>query len=140
VLVPFLAVLCSCSLPLDPLNGSTSTPRDLLGPVWELVSFQTSGGRILELHSWEIYHVTFESVSRFNGRADCNTIFGNYDAEQAGIISVRSVGTTYVGCREGSHDSEYVHAFASAKAYERQGDYLKVGFGRHGVLLYKKSK
>jgi heat shock protein HslJ len=138
--VSLFAILCACSTPVDPIDGSSSSPTDLLGPVWELVSFQPSRGVIEKLPSGQDYYVLFKSDGTFSGRADCNSIFGKYRAEQEGIISVGSIGTTYVLCPEESHLDEYLDALRRSTGYEQSGDHLRLSFGKRGVLRYIKRR
>jgi heat shock protein HslJ len=90
----------------------------------------------VKLPTGQDYDVIFKSDGTFSGRADCNSIFGKYRAEQAGILSVGTIGTTYVLCPEESRYFEYLDALRRSTGYEHSGDHLHLSFGKRGVLRY----
>lgn len=143
-----LAVLfpaCDSSSPLQPpgLDGSDSTPGELMGPTWHLTSLQTPAGtqyspdQLTGRHDGnEAYTLQFKEGKTLGGTADCNSYGGDYAAEDGGVISVDSLGTTLVGCGEDSREGLYLNALGAVEAYSVEEGQLRLGYDQRGVLAF----
>ncbi len=124
VLVPEVSASSKIELGIVPERRSmaafTDDPGMAGSPRWASDRFAASAFRI----SWsdrERYHRSFESDSTFSGVAHCNKIHGKYAAEQAGVIAISSIGTTFAYCGKHSRDIEYLGSLCQAQVYETTG-------------------
>ena len=137
-LLVFTFAACS-SAPTQTLDEVESKAVDLVGPRWELISFQSAEGKNMTLPANELYTLRFQTNKELSGRAaDCDPYFASYDARDDGAISVGGVSSSLILCGVDSSIPAYFEAIGNVGQYELAGDDLRLGFGGQGVLTYRK--
>ena len=136
---------CDSSSPLGSsvLDGSDSTPDEIVGTTWQLTALRTPGGtryvpdQLVGRHDGdEVYTLQFLEEGKLEGTADCNTYGADYLAENEGILAVSSLVMTRIYCGEGSRENLYGDALGRVEAYAVEGDRLRLGYDSKGLLTF----
>jgi heat shock protein HslJ len=108
----FWAVSCSS-------GTSPSETWDSQG-VWQLQSIGSTA-----IPNPENYTLQFSPDGSVQVRADCNSCFGDYEAN-GNEMTIGPLGCTRAFCGQGSFSAEYVAALSGTSAFVRRGDSLDI--------------
>lgn len=105
---------CSCR------RNSGKPSKPLTDIQWTLIQ---QDGRLVKADG--NYHITFNSAdSTFNGRGDCNTLFGRYALPGAGLISIDALGSTRMFCPDQQMEDRFFQVLDTINRYEIDGNLL----------------
>jgi heat shock protein HslJ len=133
-----LSQFLSCNSSTSSINPENSKAINLLGHKWELYSFRSENGSIINLNPDETYEIVFAQNDTLSGIADCNSYHCEFTAKDGGNIKIDLIHMTEIYCGEESHDDKYYDALRSTSVYEVNSIMLKLGFGTKGVLQFIK--
>lgn len=136
-LLTLLATAVSILLPVACNMFSTEpVKKEFLNTPWQLESFVT-GGDIIKPPADQLYQISFTSDSTWEGRSDCNEIFGGYQLLPDSHLKIKMFGTTEIYCGEESLDDMYDKAVYGMNAYEIRNKTLHLYYGENAELVFR---
>lgn len=105
---------------------SPTSPSDLIGRTWRLVSIAPASGPSTVVTDPSRYSIEFRDETRLSVRADCNTCSGSY-ALSGRSISIGALACTRAFCGETSLDAVFVQGLSEAKTAALEEQLLAIG-------------
>lgn len=127
--------------PNDPLKNPASrnynglTLGSLLHREWRLHSFEVVGGNITPILNGRLYTIIFDSTLVFTGRADCNTIQGDYASGSNNSLTISNLGSTKMYCGAESRDLDYMAGLRGAVSYSATAAWLRIFYDNGTKVL-----
>ncbi len=139
--IAFSAILCAAAC--INVSNSSKPDKELIGTVWDLQSFEETGGTTTPVGSQGITLVFSKNGSIIEGKSytiQGETIPGNayggvYGIEKDRGIVIDSLWSTKVGLPAGSRYNEYLEALDNASAYEIDGNKLRIYYFSKSKVL-----
>jgi heat shock protein HslJ len=94
-------------------GDSPTSPSDITGRMWRLVSIEPSSGPSTVVTDSSRYWIEFISETRLSARADCNTCSGNYKLSGT-TVSIGALACTRAFCGETSLDTVFLQGLSDA--------------------------
>lgn len=138
-----ISVLTSILLLLIFITGCTTTPSTgLTDATWDLVSYQGSGGNMVEILPGTIITAEFGEDGSVAGSAGCNNYFGTYEVTE-NSMTIGPTGSTLMYCEDDGlmeQETAYITNLNSVKYYSITGNQLTLeDENGNAILIYSVS-
>ncbi len=130
-----LLSLAACEM-LGLSSSTASSNLELVGPTWQLESFESAGGELSGVGS-EPLSVVFSSNGGLKGMGRVNEFYGSYEAASTGALYIDTRGSTYAGIPDGSKYLLLFGALDSATSFEISGNQLRITYGDGEALNFE---
>ena len=112
---------------LSPGCGESPTsPSDLTGRLWRLVSIEPASGPSTVVTDPSRYTIEFISDTRLSARADCNTCSGTYTLSGT-TVSIGALACTRAFCGDTSLDAVFTQGLSEARTMTLDEQLLEIG-------------
>jgi heat shock protein HslJ len=115
-------------------NGPTS-PSDVIGETWSLVSLQETGSAPVVVTDSSLYTVSFGDDDRLRVSSDCNSCGGTYTLTVSSLV-VTPLACTKVFCGNESLDAKFTKILQQAKTISVDDDELTIESAA-GILTFE---
>ena len=95
---------------------SAPAASELVGPVWQWLSFQGGDDSTIEVDAPNHYTVEFQPDGNLNIRADCNIVGGTY-AVDGSSLSLETTTSTMAACPPDSLADDFLKNLSAAASY-----------------------
>ena len=106
-------------------GDSPTSPSDLIGRTWRLVSIDPASGPSTVVTDPSRYWIEFISDTRLSARTDCNTCSGNY-ALSGTTVSIGPLACTRAFCGDTSLDTVFTQGLSEAKTMTLDDQLLSI--------------
>ena len=106
-------------------GDSPTSPSELTGRMWRLVSIDAATGPSTVVTDPSRYWLEFLSDTRLSARADCNTCSGNYSLSGT-TVSIGALACTRAFCGETSLDTVFMQGLTEAKTLTLDDQLLEI--------------
>lgn len=120
---------------MQATGASGNASGALVGTTWSLSEIQAASGVTLTLDGNAPYSVTFGTDSRYNGRADCNQIAGDFTSDTVGMLRLSAGLSTLAACPAPSVADYFLGVFNTVDRYDIVGNRLMLS-GSGGTLVF----
>jgi heat shock protein HslJ len=113
-----------------------TSPSDIVGETWQLVSLQESGSSVpIVVADPSKYKVTFNSGGTLAITSDCNTCTASY-TKSGTTLTISSMACTLALCTANSLDAKFTKALQAAQTIAQKGHDLTIQGGGN-ILLFR---
>jgi heat shock protein HslJ len=105
---------------------SPTSPSDLTGRTWRLVSIEPASGPSTVVTDPSRYSIEFLDETRLSARADCNTCSGTYTLSGRNI-TIGALACTRAFCGETSLDGVFTQGLTDAQSLTLEEQLLAIG-------------
>lgn len=112
---------------------------ELFNVEWELKSFETVDGNVVDVEPDQEYTIHFDSDSTVLGQADCNDYSANYTVTNNDSLSIEKIINTEAACSFESRWMEFLEALDDASSFKIRESELRIFYNnREKVLNFTK--
>lgn len=104
---------------------SNEVTAPIVGPIWEWTGTTDSSGGTTAVADPTLYTIQFLPNSVYQGRADCNTISGNFRVDGFSL-QISPGATSLVACPTGSLAPQYTTQLFAASSFALQGTEMTI--------------
>ncbi len=135
-IVAAMAVSVAACEMLDFASTTASDDLELVGPTWQLVSFEEADGTTSDVGTTPVF-IRFHEGGQFGGKVT-NRFSGAYRVGPDQLLSVSdSLAITYINPPPGAKEEEFLGALVRARSYEVRDDQLRIFYGDGNALNFK---
>ena len=106
-------------------GDSPTSPSDLTGRMWRLVSIEPASGPSTVVNDASRYWLEFISETALSARADCNTCTGSYSLSGT-TVSIGPLACTRAFCGETSLDTVFMQGLNDANSLTVDDQLLEI--------------
>ena len=119
------ALVGAMAIAASACGSSPTSPSDLVGRVWRLVSIEPASGSSTVVSDQTRYRVEFLDETRISARADCNTCNGLYSLSGTNV-SISALACTRAFCGADSLDTVFTQGLNDARTLTLDGGLLEI--------------
>jgi heat shock protein HslJ len=120
---------------LSACDGGPTSPADVIGDTWNLVSLQETGSAPVVVTDSSRYRVTFGNDGRLSVSSDCNSCQGTYTLTGS-TLTVGPLACTRAFCGEASLDTKFTNILQQAQTISVEDDELTIQSAA-GILTFE---
>ncbi len=109
---------------------------EMVGVVWEWVTFLGGDGTTIIVEEPEKYTLELLTDGQARVQADCNMVSGSYTMDGAGGLTIELGPTTLAECEPGSLYDQYLENLGWVRTYVAEGDQLVLNMMADGGDLF----
>jgi heat shock protein HslJ len=117
--------LAVAGIAIGACDESPTSPSELIGQTWRLLSIDRSGLPSNPAPSDRRFTIAFQDGGRLAVRADCNSCSGTYDLSRS-QFNIRPLACTRAFCGNDSLDTPFLQALSDARSARIDGSELTI--------------
>jgi heat shock protein HslJ len=118
-------LISAAALAASGCGSSPTSPSDLVGRMWRLVSIEPASGSSTVVSDQRRYWIEFLDETRISSRADCNTCNGTYSLSGTNI-SIGALACTRAFCGADSLDTVFTQGLIDARTLTLDSGLLEI--------------
>ena len=118
-------LVSAAAIAVSACGSSPTSPSDLVGRMWRLVSIEPASGSSTVVSDQTRYWIEFLDEARISARADCNTCSGRYSLSGENV-SITALACTRAFCGTDSLDTVFTQGLNDARTLTLDGGLLQL--------------
>ncbi len=123
----------------DVIATFISAQQELANSQWQVLAYNNGRNAVVSLLLGTEISANFEDDNQVSGNAGCNDYFGDFESQEAGAITVGSLGSTFRFCERPAgvmeQEAQYLAALQSAATYKVEGNFLEMRDGKDAIAV-----